>query len=84
MDKYDYSDFDWHMYPEHVYDIDFRQKMVSEFKIEKSLALECFSRLEKAVINFSRRLYDWNETPIRKGGSGNLECCFRRRNESIA
>tara|TARA_R110002051_G_scaffold30487_3_gene70569 strand:+ start:28520 stop:29248 length:729 start_codon:yes stop_codon:yes gene_type:complete len=49
MDKYDYSDFDWHMSQEHVYDIDFRQKMVREFKIEKSLALECFSHLERAA-----------------------------------
>ena len=49
MDEYDYSDFDWYMYPEHVYDIDFRQKMVRELKIEKDNAVEFFWRVEDAA-----------------------------------
>ncbi|KQI72200.1 hypothetical protein AN191_08685 [Loktanella sp. 5RATIMAR09] len=50
MDEYDYSDFDWDIQPNDVYDIVLRDKIVREFKIEKSLALECFSHLESAAL----------------------------------
>lgn len=49
MDEYNFSDVEWDIHPNHVYDIDFRKKIVREFKIEKSLALECFSCLEIAA-----------------------------------
>jgi hypothetical protein len=49
MNKDDYSDFDWDIQPDHVYDIEFRKRMIQEFKIDKDLVWAFFLRIEGSV-----------------------------------
>jgi len=66
MDEFDYTDFDWDTQPYHIYDTDFRKKMVREFKIEKNLALKLFFRLESAAVFSSEAAIGFKERPSEK------------------
>ena len=61
-----YSNFDWDIQPNHIYDLDFRKKMASEFKIERELAWGFFLRLEIAAATSPEMARTRAESPTDK------------------
>jgi hypothetical protein len=62
----DYSDFDWDVQPSHIYDIEFRKRMVREFNIEKDRAWAFFMRVEVAASSSPDMAFIFYNSPSEK------------------
>lgn len=66
MNEYDYSDFDWDIQPDDIYNFDFRERFVREFRVERYHAHDFFLHLENAVSSAQERADLHRQTPSKK------------------